>query len=169
MKIAFVIVFFVCLVVQGLAQKYSGASLDPSKPTVFLEFVSRTRERITQEEFEPERLWFRLHNNGRSGIRVDTSGGIDRDRHDVTLYYDIVDSDEKVLDRLSCHVCSTIILSSGKSLIFNVPADRLYKTSLLRLNFSYEWESDLGVARGVEPKHFVFFPYENLPQGMLKE
>lgn len=88
---------------------------------------------------------------------MDESGGIEPNHRDVTLYYDIIDSNETVVDRYRCHVCSSNILKSYKSLLFSIESYRIPQGRSIRIEFSYEWENKLFVEQGIEPKHFVFF------------
>jgi hypothetical protein len=91
------------------------------------------------------------------------SGGQNKRRGDVGLFYDIVDNEQKVVEQNQCHVCSINIIGSGKSVLFGVPSDSFSKDLSLRLTFSYEWEDDLQVIGGLEPKHYLFFGADDLP------
>ena len=59
-----------------------------------------------------------------------------------------------------CHVCSSIILKPGKSLLFSVPRETLCKNLRIYLVFNYAWET-----RGNEPEHRVYVYGSELSTG----
>lgn len=145
------------------AQKNSGA-LDKTKPTIYIEYVRVEVQDPSKNEPGEKLIWLRLKNNCKWGIRLDMSGGRDKGLKDVRLYYDIVGISEKIVEKNRCHVCSTNILRSGKSLLFALPYESLSPKLLARINFSFEWEDDLKVAAGFEPLHYVVFDGDLLPE-----
>ena len=62
----------------------------------------------------------------------------------------------------SCHVCSTIELPPGKSLLFSLPRETLCGNLKSYVSFKYKWE-DEDVA-GEEPEHRVYFYGSQLPK-----
>ncbi|MEP7076425.1 MAG: hypothetical protein ABI878_11500 [Acidobacteriota bacterium] len=146
------------------AQEASRGAIDRSKPTIYIESIGKSNARTDLKSSEESYYWLRLHNNSRWGIRLDMSGGYDEKLGDVGLYYDVVDKNENVTSRFQCHVCSTNILKSGKAVIFGIPRDQLANGFSIRVNFSFDWESDTKVASGLEPEHYVFFRSEDLPR-----
>jgi hypothetical protein len=58
-----------------------------------------------------------------------------------------------------CHVCSTIELRPGKSILFSVPRDYLCRNHMLYVIYQYEWEEYVG-----EPEHRVYFLGNSLPK-----
>jgi hypothetical protein len=55
------------------------------------------------------------------------------------------------------HVCSSITLRPGKSLLFSVPRETLCKNLRIYLVFNYAWETQEGFVAGNEPEHRVYF------------
>jgi len=133
-----------------------------TSPLIHIKFISSEDKKGVGENYTPEMVWLRLYNNSRWSIRLDTSGGVDR--NSVRLYYDVVDNKESLIEQYRCHVCSVNMLKPGRSSLFGVPADRLSSGSLLRMKFSYSWENDIDVAMDLEPKHYVFFDSASLLQ-----
>lgn len=60
-----------------------------------------------------------------------------------------------------CHLCMSIKLQPGKSLLFSIPREHLCRSHKLYLKYRYEWEGD-----GQEPEHRVYFYGTNLPKGV---
>ena len=152
--------YLIQIVLFSLISASSGLGqirIERTKPSVYIRFVEKTAGENSHSGENPELLWFRLYNNGRYGIRLDESGGMKPHDRDVTLYYDIVDREETVIERHRCHVCSINILKPGKNLLFAVVSYRLPQGHLLRIEFSYEWEDPLLIERDLGPRHFVFF------------
>jgi hypothetical protein len=65
-----------------------------------------------------------------------------------------------------CHVCSTIILPPGKSLLFSLPRESLCEKHKIYLVYNYEWEKREGYAgMDAEPQHRVYFYGRDIPKG----
>jgi hypothetical protein len=55
------------------------------------------------------------------------------------------------------HVCSSITLPPGKSLVFSVPRETLCKNLRIYLVFNYSWETRNGFVAQNMPEHRVYF------------
>ena len=137
--------------------------VDKRFPTIYLTLEPSRKIVFKSSDESGEKVWVRLRNNSRWGIRLEASGE-DRVFGNTRLFYDILSSPEKVEESFGCHVCTIIILGSGKSILFSFPKDHLSKAHALRFNFSYEWENDIDVFAGREPTHYVFL-YANDEKG----
>ena len=161
---AFVLMFG--FVAKDLAQNekkwktLSPVRINRKYPTVYLTF-ERIRKVIGTEQ--EERIWLRLHNNARWGIRTEASGE-DKALGDAKLYFDILSDRETLKKSFGCHVCSITTLGPGKSILFSLPREYLSGAFALRINFSYEWEDDTDLFPMHEPTHFVFFYSRDLPK-----
>lgn len=138
-------------------QEVSQGALEKSKPTIYIEHFNRRDLEMVHIAALEQYYWLRLYNNSRWGIRIDMSGGLDKKLGDVKVFYDVIQRDETLVHRSQCKVCSTNILKPGKSLIFGVARGTLPGGASIRLGFSFEWENDIRVAAGLEPRHYVFF------------
>ncbi len=139
------------------------AYIQKNRPTIYLTFERSGMVKEGLNNKKSERIWLRLNNNSRWGVRIEASGG-NKALEDARLYYDMIDVKENLIVQHGCHVCSIVILGSGKSILFSVPSEDFSEESALRIKFSYAWENDLDVIAGLEPKHYVFFYSNNLPQ-----
>jgi hypothetical protein len=140
------------------AQSGASARLKKNLPGVYL-----TVERIGIEpDGSPsKRIWFRLRNNTRWRIRVEASGGNPLVEA-AKLYYSTLDNKENIVDSRPCHVCSYLMIGSGKDVLFTIPYAAMDRAASLRISFSYEWERDLDVASGREARHYAYYYFENL-------
>ncbi len=154
-----VVLMFASLVSSGV-QHSSGGHMKKGVPSVYITF-----EKIGELQSEPsddrERTWLRLHNNTRWPIRLDM-GGVPAEYGDAKLFFDGL-LDGEVIFRNRCHGCSTNLLGSGKSMVFNVPKRDLGKGRSIRVKFSYGWEEWADVTAGREPEHYVYFSSSSLP------
>ncbi len=63
-----------------------------------------------------------------------------------------------------CHVCSTIRLPPGKSLLFSLPRESLCKNLKIYLVYNYDWEKREGYSgMNEEPQHRVYFYRLDIP------
>ena len=106
----------------GQKTKQSKYVVNQSQPSVYITYV-KTDERIIFDDVKESFAWFRFHNNTKKKIVLSANGGVDED--DATLFYDILNSEERVIESTYCHACSVIRLSSGNSLLFSVPLNIL--------------------------------------------
>lgn len=105
---------------------------------------------------DKDRVWLRFHNNTRWPIRLDMSGVASPEYGDAELFFDGL-LDGELVFRNRCHVCTTNMLGSGRSLRFSVPRADLGKGRAIRVKFSYGWEDWDDVTAGREPEHYVYF------------
>lgn len=139
---------------QSTKLEHSKYVLKKSLPSIYISFVKK--EEWTNSNDEKETLvWLRFHNNTIWKVILKASGGIGK--NDTSLYYEIMDDEFKVIDENLCHVCSTIWRSSGKSILFAIPLERLKTSSSMRISYNYEWEGYPYSDVGKEPQHFVYF------------
>lgn len=110
-----ILVFVILLSHDGSAQRARSFKLVRSKPSVYMTFV-----KAGKGADKDDRVWLKIRNNQRWGIRLDM-GGAAQGEGDARLFYDVLDTYEHVSDSVSCHVCSVNILGSGKSLTFSIP------------------------------------------------
>ena len=145
------------------SDKRKRIALIAKKPTVYIEFV-RNQCGIAARRTNGDKCHLlKLRNNSIWGIRLLMSGGTDNRSDEARLYYDVISPDESVMDMKRCHVCSSNIIPSGKSIEFYVPVGTVTSERLIRLNFSFDWEDEIRIAPAEEPKHYVFFDHLDLP------
>ena len=137
--------------------------IDEKLPTVFLALERTGIFKDADDRIEERRVWLRLRNNSRWLIKLDASGG-NKSVEDAKLYYDTLDGKGNIKESRACHVCSIVGLASGKSILFSVPYEEVAEAASLRIQFSYVWEDDLGVAPAIEPRHYVYFYSKNLAE-----
>jgi hypothetical protein len=141
---------------KGVAQRPTHSyKLVPSKASVYIDFV-----KVGQGADKDERLWLKIHNNQHWGIRLEMSGTAPGEG-EANLFYDVLDRYEHISDSISCHVCSTNILSPGKSLTFSIPKDHLVSVYAIRIRYSFAWEDDLNLD---EPQDYSYFLSSDLPE-----
>ncbi len=149
------LVFITLLSAEGLAQRTKSFKLIRSKASVYIEFVKSGKD-----SEKNERLWLRIHNNQRWGIRMDMGGAASEDG-DARLFYDVLDKYDHISDSVSCHVCSTNTLGPGRSLTFSIPKVHLAPVYGIRIKYGFAWEDDLNLD---EPQHFTNFLSSDLPE-----
>ena len=126
-----------------------------SKPSAYITFVKSGKDSEGNA-----RVWLRLRNNQRFGIRLNM-GGSSPDDGDARLFYDVLSDYQTVLRSVRCHVCSTNILTAGKSLLFSIPREDLTESYGIKIRYAFSWESDLGLN---EPRHDVLFVTTDVPR-----
>ena len=147
-------------------RKNSDPRINKKSPTVYLAFVRNGTLVDSSNSEKEERIWLRLHNNSRWPIWIDASGA-SKGGGDASLYYDTLSAFEKVDELHRCHVCSTIPIAPGRSILFSIPKEDLTKTYAIRTSFEYEWERYTDISGGDEPTHYVYFYSSELPKTEL--
>jgi len=149
-------------VISSVAQPRTDVRINKKLPTLYIAYEKVGKLESLDSADERERIWLRLHNNSRWPIRLDM-GGVPPEYGDANLFFDgLLDGD--VVFRNRCHVCSTNLLSPGKSILFNIPRRDLGKGRAIRVKFSYGWEHWDDVTAGREPEHYVYFTSSTLPE-----
>ena len=139
----------------GQKTKQSKYVIKQSLPSLYVSYI-KTDERIIFDDVKESFAWFRFHNNTKWKIVLKAGGG--KEENDVRLFYDILDEDNKIIENKYCHVCSIIRLSSGKSILFSIPAKHFKNSDSMRISFSYEWEEmPFSSSPEKEPVHYVYF------------
>jgi len=98
--------------------------LNSHRPAVFLSYIEqkvmKTSDKLKGENY----LFFKITNNTRWKIWLSMSGTAGKEFGQASLYYAIEDpkSDQNISGSVSCHVCSTNPLGSGRSIIFMRPS-----------------------------------------------
>jgi hypothetical protein len=170
-KSVLVLLLICSLILIAPAQRRSvpranrGGRLSQSHPSVYISFVREAKIASARNGGMEQTVWLRLHNNTRWPIRLDASG-IPKEYGDAELYYAVEDTNkgEALFGSTECHVCSSVSLASGQSLIFSLPREYLVKGHRIRIDFSYDWEKQNDVFAGREVEHSVFFYGSNLPE-----
>jgi hypothetical protein len=138
--------------------------INKSKPSVYLSFEGARSGSISSlSSTGQNRLLFRFHNNLPWAVRLEARDAGEASE-EISLFYDLVDSEDRPVNSVICHVCSTIMLGKGKSILFSISRDKFSNSSAFRVQFSYSWENDLAVIAGLEPKHFAYFYLDRLPE-----
>ena len=168
--IIFILILSVCVVVPAQRRTTFRVKLNKKKPSVYISLVRVGKPKSSSDDQSREFVWLRLNNNTRWAIGLDASGENNKES-DASLYYDIVGEDDTVLESRRCHVCSRILLGSGKSLVFSIPKEDLTEKSYLELRFSFDWQNDEGssFAAQNEYENIVSFSERDLLDGVPKE
>jgi hypothetical protein len=147
--------------------------IDKNRPAVYLSYV-RPVQFDTGDKSEDRFLVFKLTNNTRWKIWFNMSGGWDSMKKvgldPISLYYAVDDPDNgKILSgKTYCHVCSNNPLASRRSILFPVAFDDVTKDARLRLEYTFEWESDSNLVYS-SSVHYVQFYFDGLPETILSE
>lgn len=151
-----ILIFIFVSFTFGQSRKFESSKyrIKQSLPSIYISFVKQEEWTNTNDEKETL-VWLRLHNNTVWKIILEARGGMGKD--DVSLFYEIMDVDFKIIDSELCHVCSTIWRSSGKSILFAVPLETIKKSYTMRISYNYEWEGYPYSDLQKEPQHFVYF------------
>lgn len=152
-----IILFFIFVSLTfGQSRKFEHSKyiIKKSLPSIYISFVKLTEWTNSNDEKETL-VWLRFHNNTIWKVILKARSGIGKD--DVSLFYEIMDDDFKIIDSELCHVCSTIWSSSGKSILFAIPIVRLKQSFSMRISYNYEWEDYPYSDLQNEPQHFVYF------------
>lgn len=142
---------------QQQASNQKSVRIDKKLPTVLLalERIDEAKKTVYGSRGD-RRVSFRLRNNSIWTIKFDASGG-NGPSDDASLYYDTLDIKGNLITHLPCHVCSTIGLKPGKSILFSLPYDEVMEANSFRIEFMYQWEDEVKVAPAYEPTHYVYF------------
>ena len=168
--LVFIIILSVCVAVPAQKRRATfNAKLDKKRPSIYVSFVRAGKAKSNSDEIR-EYIWLRLNNNTRWAIGLDASGENNKES-DASLYYDILSEDDVVLESRRCHVCSRILLGSGKSLVFSIPKEDFAEKSYLKIRFSFDWqnEKDSGFEAQGEYENIVSFSERDLPKDAPKE
>lgn len=130
-------------------------------PSLYLTLETRANASLTQVAKSKGLVLFRLHNNLKTGIKIETSGAEDG-LGDASIYYDVLDQKGELIESHPCHVCSSTIVRGGKSLLFSIPKDEVREANSFRIDFEYLWETDEPTLLGQEPIHQVVMRFEKL-------
>lgn len=126
--------------------------IDPSSPSVYILVDKNAKSTIIGED----QMMLQLVNNLRWGIRLSLSPPR-KGAGDARLEYDLLSSDDSILAREQCHVCTLAIVNPGERIRFIVPANKLEEAQMLRIKYSFVWEKALDAEERVEPTHYVYF------------
>lgn len=163
-KTIFLIIFMALSVSGVFAQskcKNWSEKYNKKFPSLYLTLEKRANISLMQLAKSKGLVLFRLHNNLKTGIRIETSGAEDG-LGGASIYYDVLDQKGAVIQSHPCHVCSSTILRGGKSLLFTIPKNEVHQENALRLDFEYLWETDEPTLLGQEPIHQVVIRFEKL-------
>ena len=151
----FIITLVIVSFCFGQKTRESKFTLNQSYPSVYIKYI-KTDERITFDSLKESFAWFRFHNNTKWTIVLKASGGFGN--NDASLFYDILDNDNKITEKTYCHICSTNQLLSGNSILFSIPTKYLKNSDSFRIIYSYEWEeTPFSSNPEKEPLHYVYF------------
>lgn len=155
------IIFFLNVVLIAapfcFGQKYKQLKyvVKQSLPSVYITYI-KTDEQIIFDDVKEKFAWFRLHNNSKKKIAFKANGGFGE--NDATLFYDLLDINNKIIESTYCHVCSTNLLASGNNILFSIPTKDLKNSDSMRVAYSYEWEEPpFSKTPEKEPVHYVYF------------
>lgn len=142
---------------QGVKQKNKGDAfrLNKSLPSIYLTFERKEEEKGKVDNEKKTFIWLRLHNNTRWRILLDMSGGVKP--NETSLFYEILDENDVVIEEIICTVCSFNWLKSGKTIPFKIPIEFFKNSKAMRISYNYEWEDSPYSMRGQEPTHYVYF------------
>src|SRR5476651_1484943 len=87
-----ILLFVTLLSYDGSAQRMKSFKLVRSKASVYIDFVKSGKG-----SDKDERLWLRIHNNQRWGMRLEM-GGAAPGEGDTRLFYDVLDKYEHISD-----------------------------------------------------------------------
>lgn len=146
---------------QNTKQKKNGNiyRLDKSMPSVYLTFEAKKVENI-EDGSEKTFVLLRFHNNTRWRIILDMRGS--EKPGEVSLFYEILNKKDEILEDKICTVCSFNSLKSGKSLSFRIPLERFKDSTNMRISYNYEWEVEPYSTPTQEPVHYVYLETEFL-------
>jgi hypothetical protein len=154
--------------------------LDPSHPSVYLQYDHEAERKPEHPGEGSEGLWLRIHNNTRGAISIPTQSlylglkvtplrllsgkgvlGI-RDGIKIAPLYSVEQQGERGFERLPLmwngDVSAVSWIASGGTVLMSLPKANLVKGRRIALPFSYEWESERD---GIE--HEAFFYTRELP------
>lgn len=156
--------------------------LDPSHPSVYLQYDHEGERKPDYPGEGSERLWLRIHNNTRGAISIPThsfylgpkvapltllSGKsvlAIRDGIEIAPFYSVEQRGETGFDRLPLtsngDVSAVSWITSGGTVLMSLPKADLVKGRRVALPFSYEWESE---SDSIEHEAF-FYATEVPPQ-----
>lgn len=127
-----------------------------SQPSIYITFIKKEK-RLNADSDEEDLIWLKLYNNTKWEIALQASGGFGKT--DATLYYSVLDQDQKLIRGNFCHICSIIRISSGRSILFGVWASELKGSSYIKIRYTNEWEDFFNNS---EPTHSIYFDTKSL-------
>lgn len=165
------IIIIICFVILASATQHFGQNsrqknkgdafrLNKSLPSIYLTFERKEEEKGKVDNEKKTFVWLRLHNNTRWRILLDMSGGVKP--NEISLFYEILDENDAIIEEEICTVCSFNWLKSGKTIPFKIPIEFFKDSKAMRISYNYEWEDSPYSMRGQEPTHYVYFDTEFL-------
>jgi hypothetical protein len=133
--------------------------VDPKRPTVYISVEKDRRANGNIQTASQKRVFLRFNNNLRWGVRISVSPAKEGEG-DARLEYDLLTTKDQVLESKGCHVCTLTIVDPGKGILFSVPVADLEGSNVIRINYSFAWESIVDTETRREPTHYVFFTNE---------
>lgn len=148
---------------KSVESKITSIRLDETKPSVYISFV-RTEKLEPKRSFDSGNyIFLRLYNNTRWAIWLEASSPSE-EYGDASMYYEVRRKNEVLSGSLYCHVCSTIPLKSGDSLLFVIPKEDLSEGNHIKIGFSFDWQNRDDVFAGREIETAVTFYASDLPK-----
>jgi hypothetical protein len=144
-----------------------GALVDKRRPAVFISYLRSADLEPLKTGYGRRHLLFKITNNTQWPVWLEMNG-VPNEYGDAGLFYTIESRDDgKVEIDSRCHVCSVNPLSSGRSVVFSIPADYVRKDARLRIAYSFAWERDNEAIGGSHSTHSVEFYFSYLPESVL--
>jgi hypothetical protein len=160
-------VIFLCLIILSIVVICNGQTIkrktEPCKftwkrsaPSIFITYERKEdpKNMLNSNDETSSFIWLRFHNNTCWKLILEAGGGT---KIKTRLFYDFLDENGSIIESISCHVCSLIWLSKGKSILFKVPIEYFRNSNKMRISFNYEWEDKPFSSPEKEPSHYVYF------------
>lgn len=136
-----------------------------SKPHVFVSFEREGKIDPLYDGQSDRRVWLRFHNNSRWQVMF-CSSPVPKEYGETEVAYEIerYKGSGETPGTRSSDDCGYLLVEPGESILFSVPREHLSKGLVVRIPFRYKWENNAdGSDNLLEPKHFVYFHSEDIP------